>query len=472
MGKRGLIIGAQEIFTEKEFQVYNKYSGEVVSTVSIAERLHVDQAISTAFETYKQDKLTPYQRYEILNKTAQIMKERREEFARTISLEVGKTIKEARVEVDRSIQVMILSSEEAKRIAGEIVPIESGPGNENKMGYYIRCPIGVICAITPFNLPLSLSCHKVGPAIAAGNTVVWKPASDTPLSAYLLIQALSDAGLPAGYVNLICGSGSTVGEWLLEDHRIGKYTFTGSSGVGKHIKEKSGLRSVSLELGNNSPNIVHHDADLDLAAKMCTLRGFINAGQTCVSVQRIYVHQSVKEEFIGKLSEYTSQLKVGDPLDDTTDVGPLISLKEANRVKEWIDEAVDQGARIVYGGEQKGEIVIPTILDHVTNEMKVACQEVFGPVVTVMPYEDLDDAIEQSNNSDYGLQSAIFTTNINTAMYAVKKLDTGGVVINDASTFRADLMPYGGIKDSGIGREGPKYAIEQMTNLKMVVINL
>jgi acyl-CoA reductase-like NAD-dependent aldehyde dehydrogenase len=472
MQKRGLIIGGKEVFTDSEFPVYNKYSGEVISYISSAEQKHVDHAIGTASETFKKDKLSPYQRYEILNKAANLMKERKEEFARTLVFEVGKTISEARVEVDRSIQVMILSSEEAKRIGGEVIPISSSPGNENKMGYYIRCPIGVICAITPFNLPLSLSCHKVGPAIASGNTVIWKPASETPLTAYLLLQVLTDAGLPSGYVNLICGSGSRVGKWLLADERIGKYTFTGSSEVGRRIKEQSGLRGVSLELGNNSPNIVHHDADLDLAAKMCTMRGYINAGQTCVSVQRIYVHKDVKDIFVNKLVSYTSKLKIGDPLDETTDIGPLINSKEADRIKEWINEAVAQGAKIAIGGEINGAFITPTILDNVENEMKVACQEIFGPVLTVMTYEDLDQAIDESNNTQYGLQSAIFTSNINTAMHAVKRLHTGGVIINDASTFRADLMPYGGIKDSGLGKEGPRFAVEQMTEVKMVVINL
>lgn len=472
MQRRGLIIGGQEIFTDSEFTVKNKFSGETVSYISSAEKKHVDEAVRTAYETFKNDKLTSYQRYEILNKAAQLMKERKEELARTLVLDVGKTINEARVEVDRAIQVIILSSEEAKRISGEIVPVASGPGNENKMGYFIRCPIGVICAITPFNLPVSLSCHKIGPAIASGNTVVWKPASNTPLSAHMLMQVFSDAGLPAGYINLVYGSGSTVGEWLLENERIGKYTFTGSSSVGRHIKERSGLRSVSLELGNNSPNIVHQDADLDLAAKLCVMRGFTNAGQTCVSVQRIYVHKEVKEAFLNKLVDYTSKLKTGDPFDDVTDVGPLISEKEAERVMAWINEAAAQGAKIVCGGEQTGPFVTPTILENVTPDMKVVCQEIFGPVLTVIPYEDLDQAIDESNNTEYGLQSSIFTTNINIAMHAVKRLHTGGVIINDASTFRSDLMPYGGIKDSGIGREGPRYAIEQMTEIKMVVINL
>lgn len=472
MKKKGLIIGEEEIFTDSEFPVYNKFSGEVISYVSVAEKRHVSQAVSTAYQTFTRDSLTPYNRYEILQRVVEQMRKRKEEFARTLVLEVGKTINEARIEVERAIEIMILSSEEAKRISGEVIPISASPGNENKVGYYIRCPIGVICAITPYNLPLSLSCHKIGPAIASGNTVVWKPASDTPLSAYLMMEVLSEAGLPGGYVNLICGSGSTVGEWLLEDERIGKYTFTGSTDVGRRLKECSGLRSVSLELGNNSPNIIHHDADLDLAAKMCTIRGFTNAGQACISVQRIYVHKIVKKEFMSKLVDYTSKLKVGNPLEESTDVGPLINVKEADRVKSWIDEAVSQGAKIVIGGEQNGSFITPTILDNVDKNMKVACKEIFGPVVTVMTFDDIDDAINEANNTEYGLQSAIFTTNINTAMHAVKRLQTGGVIINDASTFRADLMPYGGIKSSGIGREGPKYAIEQMTELKMVVINL
>lgn len=472
MSKKGLIINGEEVFTDEQYSLRNKYSGEILANIAVAEKHHVKQAVRTAQEKFKNDALTPYQRYELLMKTAEIIKERKDIFAKTISQEVGKPIKEASVEVDRSIQVLILSAEEAKRIDGEVIPIASSPGNENKFGYYIRCPIGVICAITPFNLPLSLTCHKVGPAIASGNTVVLKPASETPLASFLLIEALTDAGLPPGYVNLITGSGSKVGTWLLEDERIAKYTFTGSSAVGQVIKEKSGLRGVSLELGNNSPNIVHYDADIEQAAKMCTLRGFTNAGQVCVSVQRIYVHREVKDEFTEKLVKYTSELKLGDPLDEETDVGPLISAREAERVKNWIDEAVAMGAEIVYGGEQNGSFITPTILDQVTPEMKVVCQEIFGPVLTIIPYDDLDQAIDASNDTSYGLQSAIFTQNISTAMYAVKRLQTGGVVINDASTFRADLMPYGGTKNSGIGKEGPKYAIEQMTDMKMVILNL
>ncbi|CAM3563318.1 aldehyde dehydrogenase family protein [Aeromicrobium ponti] len=470
--RKGLIIGGQEIFTDSEFAVLDKYTGDVIANVAKASKEHINQAVSIAQKTFDQDQLTPYQRYEILKRAAEILKERKEDVAFTLSREVGKTITDARGEVDRAIQTLTLSSEEAKRIDGEIIPISASPGAENRMGYAVRAPLGVIGAITPFNFPFNLACHKIGPAIASGNTVVWKPASDTATSAYHLMNILKEAGLPSGYVNLVCGSGSQVGGWLLEDERIAKYTFTGSAEVGRYIKENSGLRPVSLELGNNSPNIVHHDADLDLAAKMCVLKGFNTAGQACISVQRILVHSQVYDQFLDKLREETEQLKVGNPLDAETNIGPLISKKEADRVMTWINEAVSQGAKMITGGKQDGSIVTPTILSDVNHEMKVVCQEIFGPVITVMPFDDIDDAIEHANNSNYGLQSGIFTTNINTAMEAVKKFRTGGVIINDASTFRADAMPYGGIKDSGIGKEGPRYAIEEMTFLKTVIINL
>jgi acyl-CoA reductase-like NAD-dependent aldehyde dehydrogenase len=470
--RRGLIIGDQEIFTDADFPVRDKFTGEVIANVAKARKENVDQAVETALQTFNNDQLTPYKRYEILKRASEILKDRKEEVALTIAREVGKTITDARGEVDRGVQTLILSSEEAKRIAGEVLPISASPGAENRVAYTIRAPIGVIAAITPFNFPFNLACHKIGPAIAAGNTTVWKPASNTAASAYHLIEILKEAGLPSGYVNLVCGSGSEVGEWLLEDERIGKYTFTGSAEVGRHIKEKSGLRPVSLELGNNSPNIIHHDADLDLAAKMCVLKGFNTAGQACISVQRIYVHSNIYDEFLQKLKAVTETLKVGNPLDEETNIGPLISKGEADRVMAWIDEAVSRGATIVTGGKQDGPIITPTILNDVQHDMKVVCQEVFGPVLTVMPYDDLDQAIEQSNDSSYGLQSGVFTTNLNTAMKVVKSFKTGGVIINDASTFRADAMPYGGIKDSGIGREGPRYAIEGMTTLKTVVMNL
>jgi acyl-CoA reductase-like NAD-dependent aldehyde dehydrogenase len=468
----GLIIGEEEVLLDSKFPVYNKYSGEHVADVSRAGKKHVSLAISNALETFENDQLSPYNRYEILMKAARLIKNRKEQIAEILCCEVGKTITDARGEVERSIQTLILSAEEAKRIGGEVLPISATPGSENRLGFVIRSPIGVICTITPFNFPLNLACHKIGPALAAGNTVVWKPATTTPLSAYFLIEALREAGLPSGYVNLVCGPGAEIGDWLLKDKRIGKYTFTGSEKIGEYIKENCGLRNVSLELGNNSPNIVHEDADISLAAKLCALKAFSTAGQACISVQRVYVHHKIKEAFLKKLKDETDKLLVGDPMDSSTDIGPLISEKEAERVIRWIDEAITQGAKLVSGGRREGSSVYPTILSDVNNQMKVVCEEIFGPVLTISTYKDLDEAINESNNTTLGLQSGIFTTNINVAMHAVKRLKTGGVIINDTSAYRADAMPYGGIKNSGIGREGPRYAVESMTDLKTVIMNL
>ncbi|RKQ35781.1 aldehyde dehydrogenase family protein [Oceanobacillus halophilus] len=468
----GLRIGEESIVTEESMIIRNKYTNEEIGRVSIADKTHVSKAIDVASKTFEDDTLTPYQRYEILNRAANIVGKRKDEIAKLIVAEVGKTINEARVEVDRAEQTLLLSSEEAKRLGGELVPLTGSPGSENKFGFYVRAPIGVVCAITPFNVPFNLSCHKLGPAIAAGNTVVWKPSSDTPLNAFLLFDILTEAGLPSGYVNLLTGSGSKVGQWLLDDERIGKYTFTGSPSVGKSIKEQSGFRNVSLELGNNSPNIVCEDADIEKAAISIAKWGVTNAGQACISAQRIYVQENILKEFTDKLVDEIVKVEIGDPLDEKTGIGPLISQTESNRVKAWIDEAVKDGAKVLVGGGQDGAFIEPTIISNVRPKMKVVCEEVFGPVLTIMPFKELKDAIAQANDSEYGLQSGVYTSNIQTAMYAMKKLNTGGVIINDASTYRADLMPYGGVKNSGIGKEGPKYAIAEMTEMKMVVIDL
>ncbi|MGR7911428.1 aldehyde dehydrogenase family protein [Lysinibacillus capsici] len=452
--------------------VLNKFNNEVIAEVSYLDKETVDLAIDVALETFKKDTLSKYDRYTILRKASDLIQERKEELAQDLSREVGKTIREARVEIDRAIQTMLLSAEEAKNLVGEQIPIDATPNNDKKIAYYTRAPLGVICAITPFNVPFNLACHKIGPAIAAGNTMVWKPATDTPITAFKLLQILQDAGLPNGYVNLLFGSGKDMGDYFTKNDKIAKFTFTGSPAVGQWLKENSGLRSVSLELGNNSPNIVHSDANIDLAAKSCVKWGFANAGQTCISVQRVYVHKEIIEVFKNKLVEYTSKLVVGDPLEESTDMGPMINPRELDRVENWISEAVEQGAKIIYGGQREGNVLYPTIIENVNNSMKLVCEEIFGPVITVLEYEDLEDVIEQANNSSYGLQSAIFTQDINTALYVSDKLQSGGVVINDGSTYRADLMPYGGIKNSGIGKEGPKYAIKEMTYIKPIIINL
>ncbi|GIO07592.1 aldehyde dehydrogenase [Brevibacillus reuszeri] len=467
-----LYIGGEWVKTESSIPVFHKYSGECIAYIARAEQHHVTEAVDAAQKTFKQDALTPFQRYKILLKASQLMEERRDEMERSLIREVGKTRKDAMNELDRTINTLLLSAEEAKKIHGEMVPLQSTEGSENRLGFTIRVPKGVIGAITPFNYPLLLSTHKIAPAIAAGNTLVVKPATVTPIATFLLLEVLEAAGLPKGYINIVTGAGSQVGEWLLDEERIAMYTFTGSGEVGRHIKERSGMRPVALELGNNSPNIVHLDADLELAARQTAARSFHNAGQACIAVQRIYVHEAVMQEFSDLYISHVNQLKVGNPEDPDTDVGPMISEKEAIRTEEWVKEAISQGAKSLLPVKREGALFYPAVLVNTTPEMKVVCREVFAPVVTIIPYSDLDEAFAQANDSEYGLQAGIFTRDLNIAMKAARTLEYGGVVINDVSTYRNDVMPYGGVKNSGLGKEGPRYAVEEMTEERMVVINL
>ncbi|GAB1530594.1 MULTISPECIES: aldehyde dehydrogenase family protein [Brevibacillus] len=467
-----LYIGGEWVRTESYIPVLHKYTGECIARIAKAERQHVTEAVEAAWETFKADKLTPFQRYKILLKASELMEERRDEMERSLIREVGKTRKDARNELDRTINTLRLSAEEAKRIHGEMIPLQATEGSENRLGFTIRVPKGVIGAITPFNYPLLLSTHKIAPALAAGNTLVVKPATVTPIATFLLVEILEEAGMPKGYVNIVTGAGSQVGEWLLDEERIAMYTFTGSGEVGRRIKERSGMRPVALELGNNSPNIVHLDADLELAARQTASRSFHNAGQACIAVQRIYVHESVMQAFSDLYISHVHQLKVGNPEDPETDVGPMISEKEASRTEEWVQEAISQGARSLLPVKREGALFYPAVLVDTRPEMKVVCREVFAPVVTIIPYSDLEDAFTQANDSEYGLQAGIFTRDLNVAMKAARVLEYGGVVINDVSTYRNDVMPYGGIKNSGLGKEGPRYAVEEMTEERMVVINL
>ncbi|WJQ81358.1 aldehyde dehydrogenase family protein [Brevibacillus brevis] len=467
-----LYIGGEWVKTESYIPVLHKYTGECIARIAKAEQQHVTEAVEAAWETFKSDKLTPFQRYKILLKASELMEERRDEMERSLIREVGKTRKDARNELDRTINTLRLSAEEAKKIHGEMIPLQATEGSENRLGFTIRVPKGVIGAITPFNYPLLLSTHKIAPALAAGNTLVVKPATVTPIATFLLVEILEEAGLPKGYVNIVTGAGSQVGEWLLDEERIAMYTFTGSGEVGRRIKERSGMRPVALELGNNSPNIVHLDADLELAARQTAARSFHNAGQACIAVQRIYVHESVMQAFSDLYISHVHQLKVGNPEDPETDVGPMISEKEARRTEEWVQEAISQGARSLLPVKREGALFYPAVLVDTRPEMKVVCREVFAPVVTIIPYSDLEDAFTQANDSEYGLQAGIFTRDLNVAMKAARVLEYGGVVINDVSTYRNDVMPYGGIKNSGLGKEGPRYAVEEMTEERMVVINL
>ncbi|MBM7702733.1 aldehyde dehydrogenase family protein [Metabacillus iocasae] len=467
----GLYVDGQWKETSESMDVLNKYNSEAFAKIAMAKNEHVNEAVKGAKLAMKQP-LTPYQRYEILTKASKLLLDRREEFAQVLALEVGKPIRESRGEVERAAQTLEVSAEEAKRIHGEGVPVEAAPGSENRMAFTVRVPLGVIAAITPFNVPLNLVCHKVGPALAAGNSVVLKPAEVTSVCALMLAEVMSEAGLPAGYLQVLTGDGAEIGDALLANDDVRMFTFTGSPRVGEIIRSKAGLRKVALELGNNSATIVHHDANIEQAATLISQKSFNNAGQVCISVQRVYVHEDAYETFVSKLHEKTAKLVVGNPLDESTDVGPMIRLTEAERVEQWVNEAVEQGAQIVTGGKRNGSFYEPTILTNVHDDMKVCRQEVFGPVVSVATYKEMDEVIEKVNDSDYGLQAGLFTNDLNFAMKAAREIEVGGLIVNDASAYRVDHMPYGGVKRSGTGKEGPAYAIEEMTEERIIVFNL
>lgn len=467
-----LLVNGEWVNTQEKIQVFDKYTKEPFAEVSKADEAIVHHAIDSAEVAFRENKLSAYERYTVLHQAANQLEQEKEEMAQMIMMEAGKPIKHARAEVERTIQTLIVSAEEAKRITGEGVPVEAAPGSENRLAFTIRVPVGIVAAISPFNFPLNLVAHKIAPALAAGNTVILKPASKTPISAIKLARILQDVGLPAGMLQVLPGSGATVGDVLMRDERIALYTFTGSTEVGLQLKQHTGLRKLILELGNNSPVIVDHDADLEKASKAIAAQSFAYAGQVCISVQRVYVHKKVKDAFLDKLLAQVEDLRVGDPSDPTTDVGPMIDDSEAERAENWIQEAVNSGAKLVHGGTREGAFIEPTVITNVSSDMKVVCEEIFAPVVTVMEFENIKDCLNEVNRSGYGLQGAIFTQNINTAFYAAKHMEVGGLMVNDASSYRVDLMPYGGVKNSGTGKEGPKYTIKEMTEEKLIVWNL
>jgi acyl-CoA reductase-like NAD-dependent aldehyde dehydrogenase len=412
--------------------------------------------------------MTLAERARILRKAAQRLEERHEEVAMAISSESGKPLREARVEVDRGIQTLSFSAEEAHRLAGEVVPMEAAPAGKGHWAITVREPLGVIAAITPFNFPLNLSLHKIGPALAAGNAVVHKPASATPVSALLMAEIFEECGLPAGALNVITGPGGAIGDLLASHPDVAMVTFTGSPEVGQRIHSMARMKRVTLELGNNSALIVDADAALDEAVARAVPGSFANSGQVCISIQRIYVHRSVVEEFTARFVEATRALKPGHPYDPSTEISSLITEAEAARVEEWIAEAVQAGARLLIGGKRKGAIMEPAVLADVPPHVRLSCREVFGPVVGINAFDQLDEAIELVNRSDYGLQAGIYTRDIGKAFYAARKLHVGGVMINEIPQYRVDHMPYGGVKLSGMGREGPRYAIEEMTECKLI----
>ncbi len=460
----------------KSSEVYNEltspHTNEKIAEIPQATREEVEYAITVAYETRQQmAALTAYERAEILEQLVQLLKENRHKAAEIISSEAAKPIKYALSEMDRTIETYKFAAEEAKRLTGEMVPMDAAKNGAGRFGYTIEQPIGVVAAITPFNFPQNLVAHKVGPAIAAGNPIVLKPASQTPLSALFLAELIDQTALPKGAFNVVTGSGRTVGNVLVESDKVKMVTFTGSPGVGKGIRNKAGLKRVSLELGSNAGLIIDKHVDLSKIVPKCVMGAFSNQGQVCISLQRTYVMDEVYEEFIEQLTEMTKQLVVGDPLDEATDVAAMISSVEKERALSWVQEAVEHGAEIITGGTDENGVFMPTILTNVAAISKVSCQEVFAPIVGVTRITSIQEGIDAINDSSYGLQAGIFTNDIQTAFHASKELEVGGVMINDIPTYRVDQMPYGGVKDSGIGKEGVKYAIHEMTETKLIVWN-
>ena len=459
--------------TMETISVIDKYSGEEIGTVPNASKADVGRAIETAaraFPAYAD--LPSHRRGKILARASDLLAKHQEDIATTICREAGKAWKFSMLEVARAIETFQFAAEEAKRIHGETIPMDASAGGENRMGFYFRTPVGVVGAISPFNFPLNLVGHKVAPALAAGNTVVLKPATTTPLTAVRLGEILAEAGLPDGVFNLVFGDGATVGDWLVTDPRVAKITFTGSPPVGERIMSRAGLKKVTLELGNNSGTIIEEDADIDRAVPRCVVSSFANSGQICISLQRLYLHEAIADEFTEKFLAATARLKIGNPLDKDCDVGPMITESEAERAEQWMKEAVAQGARVLIGGKREGRMLWPTVMTDVKADMKVMCQETFAPQVSLVRYRSFDEALEMLGDSPYGLQAGIYTSDIKKAFRAIKRVDVGGMMVNDTSIFRVDQMPYGGNKMSGIGREGVRFAIDEMTNIRMVCFNL
>ncbi|MFG6147076.1 aldehyde dehydrogenase family protein [Halobacillus sp. B23F22_1] len=468
-----MLVGGKWVEGKDTFEVVNPQNNEAIARVPLASKEQMEEAIETAERTYRTTTVWPtHERIAILTKVSNYMKEHVEEFAEIIASEGSKTINEARGEVKRAAQTIQISAEEARRINGETLNFDQNEGSENRVGYYYRFPVGVVGAITPFNDPLNMVAHKIGPAIAAGNAIVLKPASVTPLSALKLAEAFMNAGLPEGFLSVVTGSGREIGDTLVTHPAVQMVSFTGGTEAGEKITQKAGTKKLSMELGSNSPVIVLEDADLHDAVQSTVSGAFSAVGQNCIGVQRIYVEKEIYQTFLNTFVNRTAELNVGDKMDELTDMGPLINEKEAKRVEKWVNEAVAKGATVEFGGKREGAYYTPTILTNVSDEATIAKEEIFGPVVLVYPVDSLYEAVEQANNVDYGLQAGIFTSNINQAFYAVKHMKVGGIMINDSSDYRIDAMPFGGTKGSGIGREGIQFAIEAMTEAKVVSFRL
>ncbi len=471
MKKTKLWINGQWQEAEGSYELTSPYSGEVVAHVAKASIQDVERAIEgaqQAFQSFK--KTTAYERAEILYNVVNSMRLRKDEFAEILALEAGKPLAAGLAEVERTIATYQFAAEGAKQAKGETVPMDAAPGAGDRIGWTKREPLGVISAITPFNFPFNLVAHKLGPAFAVGNTVVLKPATQTPLSALIMAEIFKEAGLPDGALQIVTGSGGELSDTLITHPYVKKVTFTGSGKVGLGIKEKVGLRKVTLELGSNAAVIVEPSTPINKIMKRCVGGAFNFAGQVCISLQRIYVHASIIDEFTKAFVEETEKLVVGDPFDKNTDVSAMIHPNEVERIREWIEEAQAQGAVIATGGVFTERTLTPTVMTNVTADMKIVCQETFAPIASIVSYETLDDAIRLVNESDLGLNAGIYTNILSDALYAADELQAGAVMINDIPTFRVDNMPYGGVKMSGYGREGIKWAIEEMTDMKFITM--
>ncbi len=466
------IVGGKKRKSDQLKKVRFPYNGEVIAEVYHASDDDLEDAVVSAIEGFAiTRKLPSHARSRILYNLLDQMEKRTEELVKSLVMEGGKTQNVACGEVGRAKETIRVAAEEAKRIDGEIVPIDWTEAGEGRMGFVRRFPLGPVLGIAPFNYPLNLACHKLAPAIAAGNSFILKPASATPISGLLLGEMVLEAGLPPEALSVVTCPGSKA-ERLVADPRIAYFTFTGSSEVGWHLKGIAGRKRVGLELGGNAAAIVHEDANIDFAVSRIAVGGFTNAGQNCISVQRVLVHRPIYNETLEKLLDRISMLKVGDPRDPQVEVGPMIDARAAIDAFEMVQEALVQGAEILLGGTCEGTVFQPTVLGNTQPNMRVNRQEIFAPVITVTPYDDFDEALAMANDTDYGLQSGLFTQNMNRILRAFEEIEVGGLQVNDVSTFRVDQMPYGGVKGSGIGREGPRYAIEEMTEMKLMVLNI
>ncbi|HET9461966.1 MAG TPA: aldehyde dehydrogenase family protein [Gaiellaceae bacterium] len=469
--ERKLLIGGEWIETGEWMDVQSPYDGATVGRVAKAGATDARRALDAA-EAAMREPIPAHERAAILDRVAALLAERADEAARTISAEAGKPLKAARVEAARAVSTYTMAAVEARKLVGTAVPMDVSQAGVGKLALTLRTPIGIVGAISPFNFPLNLVAHKIAPALAAGCAVVLKPASQTPLSALFLAELETEAGLPPGWLNVLCGPASEIGDVLVEDDRVKLITFTGSSSVGWKLRERAPRKRVNLELGNATPVIVAADADLDDAAARLAANAFSFAGQSCISVQRIYVERGSYDPFIERFLSHVEALRVGDPGDEDTDVGPLIAQSERDRVLSWIEDAKSRGAQVLTGGVLDGELLRPTVIAEAPPDAKVSCDEIFGPVCTISPYDTLSEAIKLANGTRYGLQAGVFTSNVKSALRAAGELEFGGVMVNEAPTFRADQMPYGGVKDSGNTREGPAYAIREMTEERLVVLQL